>query len=103
MAARPFWTAFLDGLTMGGLSGDLRIPGDQSRLFAQRKSQLEVVFEPSDEKSEAVIAIPEAVMTIAEFQDLQQRVQDVVRQQRPGKVIIPVPTPPSERRANSGS
>lgn len=34
-AVRTFWASFLDGFTMTGIFGDLRIPGAATRVFAR--------------------------------------------------------------------
>jgi hypothetical protein len=46
--ARTFWNSFIDGFTLEGISGDLRIPGEPIRLF---KPELEDVESETEEST----------------------------------------------------
>jgi hypothetical protein len=57
MAAKEFWTAFVDVFTFEGLFGDLRLPDEPTRMF---KPEPEDTGEsPSSEESEKGSPSPE--------------------------------------------
>jgi hypothetical protein len=53
-ATRTFWPSFLDGFTMAGIFGDLRIPGAPDRIFEEEEPKHVQSIEKGSELDERV-------------------------------------------------
>jgi hypothetical protein len=58
MSVKTFMTSFLDGLTLEGIFGDLRIPGAPDRLFKEEPEHEQVIKEDGESDEPAGLQGP---------------------------------------------
>jgi hypothetical protein len=89
MAAKHFWTSFVDGLTGEGIFGDLRLPSSPTRMF---RSESEVTKAASlEEAILALLKVEGKVVQAEEVDMLRILVQDAINRAAAGKVEVAVP------------
>jgi hypothetical protein len=86
-AAKAFWISFLDGLSMAGIFGQLRIPGDPVRLFDPAPGRAALDPAGSD-RVEFVIKLSGTARDAAMAAEVIEHLKAVTRQETHGRLEL---------------